>query len=421
MNLTRDRISQKTGAALASLDAEVYSPNCDAPDPDTKIAAPRNIDHGKIDHGRRRIQHRREADFRRRPRMLFLTDVCPLPLDCGQRVRVSNLLAGCAQVFDVTLLCPAAASAADKETLEGICADVQWIEAVDNRGAAGPRSLLSIARAVPGVWRPKTLARYAPFVRALKRIDPSAFELVWAERPHIARLCGSLRAQTILDLDDLEHRRIQQAARLTTLRSTWSKGPVGLYRYLLYRQLELRSSRSFLASVVCSAEDRVYLRDQGCENVIVVPNSTATIAARSYQHRADGPLRLVFLGNISHPPNRDGLIYFIEKILPLLRKGDPQLRFDVIGACDATLSARYATQAEFRGFVPELASALSQYDVFVAPIRYGSGTRVKLLDAMASQIPIVTTRAGAEGCRSCMERMHCLRRRRRISWKTYWR
>jgi glycosyltransferase involved in cell wall biosynthesis len=108
-------------------------------------------------------------------------------------------------------------------------------------------------------------------------------------------------------------------------------------------------------------------------------------------------LRLVFLGNIVHPPNRDGLIYFIEHILPLLRQSDPQARFDVIGTCETGLAERYASEATFRGFVPNLAEALSAYDVFVAPIRYGSGTRMKLLDAMASHIPIVTTRAGAAG------------------------
>jgi glycosyltransferase involved in cell wall biosynthesis len=51
----------------------------------------------------------------------------------------------------------------------------------------------------------------------------------------------------------------------------------------------------------------------------------------------------------------------------------------------------------FRGFVPDLQAALANYDVFVAPIRFGSGTRVKLLDAMACHIPIVTTPAGAAG------------------------
>jgi glycosyltransferase involved in cell wall biosynthesis len=61
------------------------------------------------------------------------------------------------------------------------------------------------------------------------------------------------------------------------------------------------------------------------------------------------------------------------------------------------LAARFPSQARFLGYVPDLGAALAEYDVLVAPIRFGSGTRVKLLDAMACRIPIVTTPQGAEG------------------------
>jgi glycosyltransferase involved in cell wall biosynthesis len=71
---------------------------------------------------------------------------------------------------------------------------------------------------------------------------------------------------------------------------------------------------------------------------------------------------------------------------------------DVVGP-EATpeLQARYAGSARFLGYVPELGRALARYDLLVAPIRFGSGTRVKLLDAMACGLPIVTTAAAAEG------------------------
>jgi glycosyltransferase involved in cell wall biosynthesis len=51
----------------------------------------------------------------------------------------------------------------------------------------------------------------------------------------------------------------------------------------------------------------------------------------------------------------------------------------------------------FRGFVDDLGAALGEYDVMVAPIRFGGGTKLKVLDAMAHCIPLVTTPVGAEG------------------------
>src|SRR5262245_18022187 len=297
-------------------------------------------------------------EMRGRRRLLFLTDVCPLPLDSGQRVRISNLLASCAAVFDVTLLSPAALNGADRQTLEAGCERVAWVETPTNAAAHGPRVWLATARTVPGAWRPRTLEMFAPFAQALARLDLSLYDLVWAERPHIARLCGPLRARTILDLDDLEHRRIRDAARLLGTGAALLELPANLYRYLLYRHLELRWSRAFLASVVCSPEDQAYLQRHGCSNAIVVLNGTATVAARSYCHDTERPLRLVFLGNIVHRPNRDGLVHFIERILPPLRRVHPSVRFDVIGAGESELPARYSNDVNFRGFVPDLAEAL---------------------------------------------------------------
>jgi glycosyltransferase involved in cell wall biosynthesis len=101
---------------------------------------------------------------------------------------------------------------------------------------------------------------------------------------------------------------------------------------------------------------------------------------------------------VAHPPNLDGITFFVEEVLPILRRSYPDAVLDVVGpSATPELQSRYAGWVRFRGYLPDLAAALADYDVLVAPIRFGSGTRVKLLDAMACRIPIVTTAAGAEG------------------------
>lgn len=174
------------------------------------------------------------------------------------------------------------------------------------------------------------------------------------------------------------------------------------YRYLLYRRWELTWSQSFLATVVCSEEDKGYLEANGVSNVVVVPNGindTAVVPRKPRRPRtADGPLRIVFLGNVGHPSNLDAIEFFVTEVLPLVRASHPDAVLDVVGpSATPELEARLAGRARFLGYVPDLGAELAEYDVLVAPIRFGSGTRVKLLDAMACRIPIITTRSGAEG------------------------
>src|SRR5207253_1011198 len=117
---------------------------------------------------------------------------------------------------------------------------------------------------------------------------------------------------------------------------------------------------------------------------------------------AGDPLRIVFLGNVAFPPNADAIDFFAEQILPALRARAGEVRFDVIG-CNATeeMKERYASRVTFRGFVDDLGAAFADYDLLAAPIRYGGGTKLKVLDAMAYRIPVVTTGVGAEGL--CIE------------------
>jgi glycosyltransferase involved in cell wall biosynthesis len=134
-----------------------------------------------------------------------------------------------------------------------------------------------------------------------------------------------------------------------------------------------------------------------------VPNAPAATSGANFAgarppQRRPGPLRVAFLGNMTHEPNVDAVEFFASQILPHLRARDPDAALDVIGpnATDA-LRARYASRVRFRGFVEDLGAALAEYDVMLAPLRFGGGTKLKVLDGMAHGIPVVTTAVGAEG------------------------
>ncbi len=110
--------------------------------------------------------------------------------------------------------------------------------------------------------------------------------------------------------------------------------------------------------------------------------------------------KLMYVGFLGWEPNVQGLLWFIEKVWPRLQERHPDLLFDIVGknpdprlvrAVDAFPGIRLT------GFVADLDEIYRDSRVSVAPLLFGSGMKVKVLDAMARGIPTVTTSVGAEG------------------------
>jgi glycosyltransferase involved in cell wall biosynthesis len=333
--------------------------------------------------------------------LLFVTDVFPFPLDRGQHVRVKNLIAACGEAFDVTFLGPEPANDADRHAVEQHCVRSVYLEETP------PNSLRESIRfaarttvATKTIPRPSTIVKYAPFVTALQDVRSHDYDFVWAERPNVARVCEPFVKRTILDLDAIEHVKI---ARRMSFESQGTARAQNMYRYRVYRHLELSWSRQFLASVVCSDEDREYLKSHGCHNAVTVPNGPNVdgmwdVPPPSRRFSASTPLRMVFLGNVDSQPNSDAIHFFVSEVLPPLFEKLPDATLDLIGTgTPVPLDMRLGSRVRFRGFVPDLGAALAQYDLLVAPLRFGGGTKLQVLDAMAQGLPIVTTAVGAEG------------------------
>jgi GT2 family glycosyltransferase/glycosyltransferase involved in cell wall biosynthesis len=127
----------------------------------------------------------------------------------------------------------------------------------------------------------------------------------------------------------------------------------------------------------------------------------AGIDASRYHPRSGGrePLTMLFLGGFRHEPNRVALDWFVQRVLPLILAGQPTARLVVAGSDPppAHAYADYAAALEMLGYVDDVREPLARCAVFVCPILSGSGVRVKLLEAFAAGIPVVSTTLGAEG------------------------
>ena len=109
---------------------------------------------------------------------------------------------------------------------------------------------------------------------------------------------------------------------------------------------------------------------------------------------------LLFVGTLTWEANIDGLIWFLDEIYPSVVKNHPDIHFYIVGKNpDQRLISRAQKfeSVELTGFVEELEPYFKKARAFVIPLRFGSGIKVKLLNAMYRGIPIVTTPIGTEG------------------------
>ena len=174
------------------------------------------------------------------------------------------------------------------------------------------------------------------------------------------------------------------------------------WEYLRALRYEVRELPRADRVQVCSRENREYLESFVPELRGKIDDGfRAGIDTANYDFKPDGrePDTLLFLGSFRHLPNQEALQWFIGGVLPRVRERRPSARLLVIGSDPPPRHSlpRNAEGVELVGFVPDIRDPLARYAVFICPILSGSGVRVKLLEAFAAGIPVVSTRIGAEG------------------------
>lgn len=156
--------------------------------------------------------------------------------------------------------------------------------------------------------------------------------------------------------------------------------------------------RSDLIVCVSDADERFFTR-AGARATLLTPNGVDDDLFAVAPAPA-GSDDLLFFGALSYAPNADGIERFLRSSWPLVRERHSAARLRVVGA-DAPPSLEHAAEAapgvELVGFVEDLREELARARLVIAPIRFGGGTRIKVLEAMASGRSVVATSVGVEG------------------------
>lgn len=164
---------------------------------------------------------------------------------------------------------------------------------------------------------------------------------------------------------------------------------------IAWRRAQRRAVSSCEAVLVCSHDD---LRALGSvENGFVVPNSWPRPDPAHSVAAVRSSTTVAFWGPMSYGPNADGATWFARQVLPLLRHHVPNAQLLLIGRGGERLGLEAIPGVEITGFLDDLEPVLASVAVCVVPLRMGVGTRIKILEAWANRIPVVSTSVGAYG------------------------
>lgn len=170
-------------------------------------------------------------------------------------------------------------------------------------------------------------------------------------------------------------------------------------------QAQMNAARwARLQRTVAADVDRVTLCSDldasrsGIRNVVVVPNGYDAPDPPAGREEVADPPRLLLAGNFLYPPNADAARFLVMDILPRLKQSRPDVTVRLVGEPnDAVARLDAAPDVSVAGRVDAMEPELARADLVVVPVRYGSGTRVKIIEAAANRIPVVSTALGAEG------------------------
>jgi glycosyltransferase involved in cell wall biosynthesis len=195
---------------------------------------------------------------------------------------------------------------------------------------------------------------------------------------------------------------LQRRAFLTDLRvpARWPGAAYSFVQWQRLRRYEAQICRHADRVLAVSDVDAEMLRElvPGLE-VTVVPNGVDTQAySPTASHPHTSPT-LVFTGTMDFRPNVDAVLWFVQKVWPQVRAQVPEAHFFVVGQRPHRRLDRLRGDPTITltGWVDDARPYIAQATVYIAPLRIGGGTRLKLLEAMATGKPVVATRLGAEG------------------------
>jgi polysaccharide biosynthesis protein PslH len=232
--------------------------------------------------------------------------------------------------------------------------------------------------------------------RAIERHRPDVVHFCFPQLAHYIEACGEVPAV----MDTLDVALVGVLRRALNAPRVWTKAYY-LLQWLFWVRYESRYFPKFAKILTVTHQDAAALKmvmpdlDVYADAIAVDLHALPEKSPEQWQAPA---FKIGFLASFNHQPNVDAALYFAQEIFPLIKRQLPDAEFVVAGKNPpAELLALKGAGVSCLGFVDEVGTFYGSVDLVVAPIRFGGGIKLKVLEAMACGKAVVTTSVGAEG------------------------
>jgi sugar transferase (PEP-CTERM/EpsH1 system associated) len=330
--------------------------------------------------------------------ILYLAHRVPYPPDRGDKIRSFHHLRHLAGSHDVDLLA-FAERWGDLQWAEALRTFCRTVRLIPVGGAAaiarGGAKLVLGGSFSEGYFGSGAMWRAVRGAAAARRLD-----LVWACSAAMAQYAAAIPARRrIVDLVDVDSEKWRDFARHARAPLAWAYA----VEATRLADCERRAATAADCVLLVSEVEAACLR----RAVPTAPVRVVTLGVDAEVPMAHGPagapadLLLLFVGALHYRPNVDAVLFFLRAVLPLVRAQLPGIVFTAVGHRPSARLRRALRRAgpavRLAASVPDVRPYLRAATVFVAPLRFGRGVRHKVLEAMASGVPVVASGVAVDG------------------------
>ncbi|MFV8193448.1 glycosyltransferase [Acinetobacter soli] len=175
-----------------------------------------------------------------------------------------------------------------------------------------------------------------------------------------------------------------------------------LFQYFITMRWEKKIIKEKFEKIVLNDKDKDLLVDMGCcesEITVLYPVVSNKFSLVDTSNRSKK--NILFWGAMNRFENQDAILWFIEEIFPLVIKKNPYIVLYIVGANPSDNILKLSSKNIIvTGFVDNPIVFFEKCSVAIVPLRYGAGIKIKVLEALAAKLQVVSTSVGAEGIRN---------------------
>lgn len=341
--------------------------------------------------------------------------ICPFPFfpaDGGGRIRTLHYVQSLQEIFDLTIVLPEPVTQRHVDGLKELSKKYKIIQipTEDHKLFSRIPILKSVYYFLHVLCNRYPIPSINTFYKtgAVQRLIQDDFACIqvehsWWYHPELKKRRGKL----IIDQQNYEAEYWHDLGTSIMLQGKTLEGMFYKYAARKIAQQEKEAIKEAdLVLAVSDLERDIFQTKFGKKQTFTVMNSVDVKKYNDFLATYQAPIKpaktinLVYVGSLNSPQTAEGAVHFIQNSFPELKKTGIHFILYLVGRDPMDELKRLAQEDKdiiLTGYVDDVRPYIATADIYIVPLRFGSGTRIKIMEAMAMGLPIVSTKKGAEG------------------------